>query len=121
MEEQQLSLFVILTHDHPILHWDFMLEQGEGLRTWRLLSTPDGAGTIQAEALPDHRKLYLEYEGPVSGDRGVVSRWDWGHYTLVNQTETRVEVALQGQRLAGVARLSRRQSSRHWTFYLKSD
>ena len=28
--------FVILEHDHPSLHWDFILEVGEVLWTWRL-------------------------------------------------------------------------------------
>ena len=29
---------------------------------------------IEAERIADHRPLYLEYEGPISGDRGAVTR-----------------------------------------------
>jgi hypothetical protein len=72
--------FVILEHDHPHLHWDLMLEAGAMLRTWRLAQPPEPGRIVAAEALADHRLLYLDYEGPVSGNRGYVRRWDWGTY-----------------------------------------
>ena len=40
-----------------------------------------------AEALPDHRLIYLEYEGPISGDRGTVVAWDRGEYRLKRQSD----------------------------------
>ena len=95
--------FVILTHDHPFLHWDFMLEDGEVLRTWRLLSEPNSSGEIPAERLPNHRKHYLDYEGPVSNNRGTVWRWDWGVYTLIQETQAKIIVQLEGQKLNGPA------------------
>lgn len=93
------SRFVILTHDHPHLHWDLMLEEAHDLRTWRLLAEPDSAGPIPAEALPPHRKHYLTYEGPVSGNRGTVTRWDSGSYELLQADEQHVRVRLDGSRL----------------------
>ena len=66
--------YVILDHDHPSRHWDFMLESGGVLRTWRLLAEPTAGGPIAAEPLGDHRIAYLDYEGPLSGDRGGSSR-----------------------------------------------
>jgi hypothetical protein len=74
--------FVILTHDHPYVHWDFFLEEGEVLRGWRLAEEPMVGKPIAAMEQCDHRKLYLDYEGPVSGDRGSVMRWDYGAYSL---------------------------------------
>jgi len=74
--------FVILEHDHPHLHWDLMLEAGGVLKTWRLAKPPVELGPILAEPLGDHRIAYLDYEGPVSGGRGTVTRWDAGSYTL---------------------------------------
>ena len=71
---------VILRHDHPILHWDFLLERDELLESWRLLREPVLDEWIRAEKLPDHRTVYLTYEGPVSGDRGHVSRIVSGSY-----------------------------------------
>jgi DNA polymerase Ligase (LigD) len=100
--------FVVLTHDHPLLHWDLMLEQGDCLRTWRLAQPPDAAGSIVAEALPDHRLAYLDYEGPVSGDRGTVQRWDAGAYEILESSSNRLLVRFAGERLIGVAPLRRR-------------
>jgi hypothetical protein len=98
--------FVILTHDHPYLHWDFLLEHGDGCRTWRLLTDPSLSSLeIDAEALPDHRLLYLDYEGPVSSDRGSVTRWDTGTFEWqVNNSEF-CEVILAGQRWQGIVRI----------------
>lgn len=66
--------FVILEHDHPSLHWDLLLEVDGAAATWRLLARPEPGRPIPAERLPDHRLLYLDYEGPVSGNRGQVKR-----------------------------------------------
>ena len=96
--------FVILTHDHPHLHWDLMLESLGTLRTWRLaeeLTAKPPSKAIAAEPLPDHRIAYLTYEGPVSGDRGTVSQWDAGTYESVSQTEAAICVDLHGKRVSG--------------------
>jgi len=73
--------FVILRHDAPRrLHFDFLLEVSGGLKTWALPQSPQDGVEMVCEALPDHRQGYLDYEGPVSGGRGTVTRWDWGTY-----------------------------------------
>ncbi len=94
--------FVILTHDHPFPHWDLMLERDGVLRTWRLLQEPAPEATVPAEPLPDHRRHYLDYEGPVGGGRGEVRRWDLGQYELCADATT-LRVELHGQRLSGIA------------------
>jgi hypothetical protein len=113
--------FTILTHDHPFPHWDFLLERGEALQTWRLLTVPDSPGEITAEPLPDHRLMYLDYEGPVSNGRGVVSRWDTGDYNIVQETTERLEVELTGERLTGRFILERAVGSPVWRFYSASE
>ena len=77
--------FVILHHQMPPesdkpSHWDFMLEAANGLETWALPAEPLGQQEQIAEQLPLHRIEYLTYEGPVSGNRGRVVRWDRGEY-----------------------------------------
>ena len=111
--------FVVLTHDFPALHWDFMLEKEAALRTWRLAQPPDSGGKIEAVALPDHRTAYLDYEGPVSGNRGHVVRWDGGEFAPISEEPTRLEVELHGGRLEGRAVLAATEGG--WTFYLISD
>jgi len=105
--------YVILVHDHPFLHWDLMLEQNGVLQSWRLHAEPMSQTEIAAETLPDHRLAYLEYEGPVSDDRGTVSRWDRGHYSVLQQNEDSLAVQLAGEKLNGPALLSR-QSDTMW-------
>jgi len=97
--------FVILTHDHPHLHWDFMLDVDGTLKTWRLETEPVPGESFETvvERLPDHRLAYLDYEGPVSNNRGTVTRWDCGEYTTLAETEQEWKVALQGERLQGTA------------------
>jgi hypothetical protein len=101
--------FVVLAHDHPVLHWDFMLEDEDHLRTWRLARLPDTRGDIEAEPLSGHRKLYLNYEGAISGNRGTVKCWDRGEYSLVEQTPMKCVVDLAGAKLRGTAVISANQ------------
>ncbi len=97
--------FVILEHDHPRLHWDLMLEADDRLRTWRLADAPAGEEPIAAEAIGDHRLVYLDYEGPVSGGRGSVRRWEAGTYELEEETADGLTLRMAGARKTGRARL----------------
>jgi hypothetical protein len=108
--------FVILMHDHPFVHWDLMLEADGVLRTWRLLAAPAADRIIGAEALPDHRLHYLEYEGPVSGGRGKVIRWDGGRHET-RQTPQETIATIASDRLgSGRIELTRSADEDRWTF-----
>jgi len=110
--------FVVLEHQSPRgLHWDFMLQQEDVLATWALPEPPDANGPLEAERLPDHRLAYLDYEGPVSGNRGQVVRWDAGIFELRGQRPQEWTVVLRGQRLVGEATLRRLpEDSDAWQF-----
>jgi hypothetical protein len=108
--------FVVLAHDHPLLHWDFMLENEAALRTWRLAQPPTESRPIPADAIADHRLAYLDYEGPVSGNRGTVSAFDRGEYALIEETTERVVAELCGAALRGTAVLERSRDDKNWTF-----
>lgn len=93
--------FVVLEHRWNGVHWDFMLEHGRSLRTWAI-DEPIVAGVeLPARALPDHRIAYLDYEGPISGDRGSVTRVDEGLYVPIEWTADRVRARLSGRQLVG--------------------
>lgn len=83
--------FVVLQHDYPFLHWDLLLEAGDVLKSWRLLRPVSTGLWIPAESLPDHRSKYLDYEGPVSGDRGSVKRVMAGHFEQVSADDEVIE------------------------------
>src|SRR5262249_37315334 len=95
--------FVILEHDHPSLHWDLMLESGDVLRTWRLAAPPEAGRAVAAEKIFDHRPIYLDYEGPVGGDRGRVLRWDAGTYEDLAAPGGTLEFEIHGARVRGRA------------------
>jgi hypothetical protein len=94
--------FAILRHDTPQgRHFDFLIEQEGVLKTWSLPKPPQLGFEIEAQPLADHRLAYLDYEGPISGDRGSVTRWDAGTYSTKNRTETIWEIDIRGNRFSG--------------------
>ena len=56
------------------------------------------SNSVEALRIADHRLAYLEYEGPVSGNRGCVRRLDAGQYR-VGTTPT--SYVLDGQLVRG--------------------
>ncbi len=107
-------MFVLLEHDTthaagvPAVergrHWDLLVEVpgGERLPTWRLTRNPLGTTVeIPAQRLPDHRRFYLDYEGELSRDRGVIRRVERGPATIERFEDDRLIVALNGERLQG--------------------
>jgi hypothetical protein len=108
--------FVILRHELPPghdrgTHFDLMLEMGGVLRTWELPELLEVGKVIQAKALPDHRLAYLEYEGPVSGNRGTVSRIEDGEYDMVEETGASWRYRLAGKMINGMLTLWRDEKS----------
>ncbi|MBA4104494.1 MAG: hypothetical protein C0485_01965 [Pirellula sp.] len=110
--------FVLLRHEcQPSFgkpsHWDLMLERDGVLLTWSLPALPaawGGEGGLAAEQiaatrLADHRIAYLDYEGPISGDRGVVTRVDGGEYEVLSDAGGVLRVRLRGMRSGDVVEL----------------
>lgn len=117
-----MQQYVILRHDFPELHWDLMLEEAGALKTWRLPAPPEidpasdeSSIDLVVEALPDHRLAYLEYEGPVSGNRGEVSRWDHGSLSLLERSDDLIVALLTGEELAGRVTLKKMDEENQWS------
>ncbi len=111
--------FVILRHEgssgyKPGVHWDLMLEFGTSLRTWAMVELPQADRVIDAERIADHRLAYLDYEGPISGDRGTVSRCDEGEFQTVSDLPDELLVVLRGRRLQGRLTLRHRDDGTAW-------
>ncbi|MEX0939666.1 MAG: DNA polymerase ligase N-terminal domain-containing protein [Pirellulales bacterium] len=123
--------FVVLHHQCPAelprpTHWDLMLEHGGTLVTWALQRPPDEPAPIAAERLPDHRLDFLSYQGPLTGGRGSVIRWDEGQYELqegeLGEHSQRLVLRLSGGRLRASATLERVASGQtHWRYTLMPD
>jgi DNA polymerase ligase (LigD)-like protein len=118
--------FVLLHHDCPpdyerSSHWDLMLETGNVLRTWALEQLPCDwklahSRTVSADAncpaiatsnevaavrLGDHRRDYLELEGPLSGGRGTVVRVAAGTYEIEHESPDELRIVVEEPELAG--------------------
>jgi len=113
-----MARYVVLKHETSEgTHYDFMLEMGGALKTWSLPQSPRPALEMSAKALGDHRLVYLEYEGPISGDRGSVSRWDRGTYEVELQSESKLTVQLTGEKLIGRVLLDQKTAAQNnWQF-----
>lgn len=114
-----MSHWVVLRHDTPDggWHYDWMLDAadapappgpggGGGLVTFRVTDRPDDprVRAFHGERLPDHRREYLTYEGPVSGGRGSVRREAGG----------RCRVEFVGERGLAVVLLGTPDGDRRW-------
>jgi hypothetical protein len=114
--------FAILYHETPTgsdraPHFDFMLQSGNVLRTWALSDQPSRGQAVEARMLPDHRLHYLDYEGPVSENRGTVTRWDGGTFQWLTDLPGEVVVRVTGTRLAGTVSLTLpAESCEKWSF-----
>lgn len=86
----------------PGAHWDLMVEDGPVLVTFQLDGPP--WTTALGRRSFDHRPVYLEYEGPISGDRGVVAIEDRGEVEdrEGGPRDARWRAAVQGERLRGL-------------------
>lgn len=74
---------VLLLHETPDgdSHFDWLIARDEAgplisFRVARRVDLPSGEGAMEVGATRalDHRREYLEHEGPLSGGRGTVSR-----------------------------------------------
>lgn len=104
--EFAMRRFVVLHHELPPhaqrpSHFDLMIEADGALWTWSMPQWPEPGVPLNVEPLPDHRLTYLEYEGPVSGDRGHVTRRESGTCELLCRDEARTVVRVNGTKLRG--------------------
>jgi hypothetical protein len=108
MTAMQARRFVVLLHEvGGSQHWDFCLEAEDALATWQIERDPltwaqcVSCEPLHARRLPDHRKAYLTYEGPVSGNRGKVRRVANGRYLPIEICPDRWIFELEGSQLSG--------------------
>ncbi len=87
---------VVLRHELPngSFHFDWMFARENPavtkLITLRTCERPDecrAGQRIEVERIGDHRIVYLNYEGQVSGNRGSVTRVAAGYYEDLNHPE----------------------------------
>jgi len=110
--------FVVLHHtDWPGRpdHYDLMLQFAPGenddsaiLKTFATTRDEFPSPFVPLKKIADHRRAYLELQGPVSGGRGHVTRMDEGNFRLLSPAEPAwqlVRVEFFGQILRGMFQL----------------
>ncbi len=90
-------------------HWDLMIEMSETLATWQLQQNPltNKSTPIAAKQIANHRKAYLDYEGPISRGRGKVQRIEQGWCKIIEAKPTHWLLNLEGNQLNGQYELVR--------------
>lgn len=82
-------------------HVDWLIEvepvARERLPTFRLNDRPDraNADSFVGTLLGDHRRAYLDYEGPVSGDRGRVEQLATGRVVRLSGWPESIDVTVE--------------------------
>ena len=115
---QEDKRFVVQEHTTgPEVHWDFMLELGGILQTYRLDKAPDEALhlAVNAAKIFDHPLKFLTYQGPVNKGRGSVRITESGTYKIVRQAHNRIELDLSGKILKGKFTLTHIEGD-NWRF-----
>ncbi len=56
---------------------------------------------MNAEPNVEHRLLYLDFEGPLPGGRGIVHRWDAGTFDWIKDERDYIVIDLRGAKLVG--------------------
>lgn len=89
------------------LHHDWLIEdprlanpQAENARLWTARVAPppqdwDKLKRFDLTITPPHRRIYLNYQGPVQGQRGYVRRLAQGTCQVLEWSEQRIVLALQ--------------------------
>lgn len=79
----------VAARKHSGDHFDWMFEDGGVLRVWAgpVVDLRTDTHDFEVDPLPDHRSDYLDYEGPISRNRGHVSQVIGGDYAQVSAAE----------------------------------
>lgn len=117
MRELPTTLLHHLGYGPPHYDWLLAFDNTGPLLTFRIdRPTADwlDAGKLDLVPLGDHRRAYLAYEGPISGNRGTVTRIDQGTHRPETHTADRIVTTVAWTDLTLRAELNREAPDR-WT------
>ena len=124
--KEKVFRFAVLKHVRQTdIHWDLLLQLPDRplLATWQIHLDPAAwklqFAVIPAIAIPDHRLIYLDFEGQIPGGRGHVTHVDGGVLKLQSVEENFISGYVQGHNLNGLLTLTRVKTDRpgafqHW-------
>lgn len=120
--------FVVQEHHARTHHFDFRLERDGVFKSWAVpKGLPDAVGVKRlAIHVEDHALEFGDFEGtipPGEYGAGEIRVWDSGMYELLEWTDDRIKVKLQGLRAAGVFEILkfRHGKERDWLIMMRRD
>lgn len=117
--------FVVQEHHSRRLHWDFRLERDGVLKSW---AVPKGIPLERgirrlAVQVEDHPLDYISFSGTIPAGNygaGEVFIWDQGHYAAAEYSDSKITLAMLGDRIKGGYELVRTDNS-NWLLFKISD
>jgi DNA ligase D-like protein (predicted 3'-phosphoesterase) len=118
------KLYVIQKHNASHLHYDLRLEMEDVLKSWAVPKTPpiNPGEKRLAVSVEDHPVDYATFEGVIpEGEYGAgsVEIWDNGTYKLLERTDRKIAIDINGKRLQGIYFLIRFKEPKNWLFFKK--
>ena len=114
--DKNCGRFSIAKHEMPAnssrhSHFDLFLESEGTLMTWELTSLLTTQNNQVVRRLANHRLVYLDFQGPLSDDRGTVKLVDTGSLEWVTLESERLISRINGQTTDGILTLTSEGSS----------
>ena len=116
--EKDKKNFVIQKHSNSKgVHWDFMLESGQILETYRIDNEPKDMLQKETNGVKifDHQPKFLTYQGPVNNGQGSVTIVERGTYQIISKDKTKIVLKIEGQILQGNCTITRIKDNK-WMF-----
>jgi DNA ligase D-like protein (predicted 3'-phosphoesterase) len=115
-------VYVIQEHAATHLHYDLRLEMDGVLKSWAIPKEPPTQAGIKrlAIAVEDHELEYANFEGEIPEGMygaGTVRIWDKGSYELIERSENKIIVEINGRRLRGKYYLVKFKDDKQWLFF----
>jgi DNA ligase D-like protein (predicted 3'-phosphoesterase) len=121
-------LYVIHLHTATHLHYDLRLEVQGVLKSWALPKEPPPNSGVKRLAVQteDHPLEYANFEGEIPPGQygsGKVEIWDKGNYQLLEASEGKMILQINGERLQGIYCLIKTKykgDGKSWLFFKKA-
>jgi len=124
-EGGKAPIYVIQRHDASHLHYDLRLELEGVLKSWAVPKEPPEEPGVKRLAVQteDHPIEYADFEGTIPEGEygaGTVRVWDRGTFELLERSEDKMVVDMDGKRLKGrycLVRLKKSEGEKNWLFF----
>jgi DNA ligase D-like protein (predicted 3'-phosphoesterase) len=124
LRKQKEKIYVIQKHAATHLHYDLRLEIDGVLKSWAIPKEPPLTSGVRrlAVQVDDHPISYANFQGQIPAGTygaGTVKIWDKGTYKLVEKTEDKIVVQINGTKLMGTYALIKFRDEKNWLFFKK--